>query len=58
MFVEAFELLDLEGQDGQQNDHHQQEGIDPPLHQRLHLWLHTCNGRRGETGDKTTSVHV
>ena len=40
MFVKAFELADLEGEDAYERDDHQQERVDPPLHQDLHLRGH------------------
>lgn len=64
MLVQAFELSYLEGQNGQQHDHHQQERVDPPLHQRLHLRLHTYKGKRvggreeGALGERKRSNRV
>lgn len=38
VFIKAFELSDLEGKDADEGHHHQEERVDPPLHQNLHLW--------------------
>lgn len=37
VFVKALELSDLEREDSHQNHDHQQEGVDSPLNQVLHL---------------------
>lgn len=37
VFVKALELSDLEREDSHQDHHHQQEGVDSPLNQVLHL---------------------
>lgn len=42
VFIKPFELAHLEGEDPQQQDHHEQEGVDPPLHQDAHLGGHSC----------------
>ena len=41
VFVETFELSYLEGEDADDGHHHQEERVDPPLNQNLHLWSHT-----------------
>lgn len=32
VLIKAFKLSDLEGQDADKRDHHQEEGVDSPLH--------------------------
>lgn len=54
VFIKPFELPNLKGQYGQQYDHHEQEWIDSPLHQCLHLWLHSqqwCEAFRDGVGN-------
>lgn len=44
VFIKAFKLSDLEGQDANKRDHHQEEWVDSPLHQNFHFGGHSCGG--------------